>query len=157
MLKKTLEFCLIYFRHQGKRHLHNFLFYFTQNAVYFIIFSLSVQITSTFFTNDVLKFIHQPGCLKVKVQCTTVPVPTLAPHHKGVWGSATVAPCILKFSSRGRWLLPWRPQRLPLKQPPHYSLNRKLYRPSSNSGHSWEMNHDSSITQPAVEPLQQLN
>ena len=43
--------------------LHN-LFYFPQNAIYFIILSFSVQIILMFFLNHALKFKNQPGHLK---------------------------------------------------------------------------------------------
>jgi len=48
------------------RHATQSLFYFPHNAIYFIILSLSVQI-SYVFINHVLKFKYQPSCLKVNV------------------------------------------------------------------------------------------
>jgi hypothetical protein len=45
--------------------LHN-LFYFPQNATYFIFLSFSFQITLTFFINHALKFKYQPGQRKVQ-------------------------------------------------------------------------------------------
>jgi len=48
------------------RHATQSLFYFPHSAIYFIILSLSVQISHVFI-NHVLKFKYRPICLKVNV------------------------------------------------------------------------------------------
>jgi len=52
--------CTAFLRHGVKCLLH-----FPQNVIYFIILSFSVQIKLIFFTKHALKFILQPGYLKI--------------------------------------------------------------------------------------------
>jgi len=70
-MKKTPQNFISYIKSTRKftavlRHAALCLFYFPQNCIYFIMLSLPVQRVLTFFIKHALKFLSQPGIVKVK-------------------------------------------------------------------------------------------